>query len=271
MRWQVLIGVLLLTVPPACDAEMSGGSLTGGRMADYYAHVLAAQHFNDTSDPPCQDGEDDTPPNVLATVIVGGGGLDCNRTASPDPAEGAQYAYLGGVATGLTSVVYKDVFEDITSGPVVYEDYFQVIVDGEDVDTNFIWAFHVAGHSTWPWLYMKSADDQFALRCDTDTWSYSPNNTYDGTWQKRKVEWHLTGGPGDCDFDPPAPDCAGCGCLYIDDVQVAQCNATAEMVGVSGLGVTALAGVLDAGVDRWALCDELPPDGTSCGDSPTFP
>lgn len=233
------------------------GPVSARRSICTSSSILAAQHFNSTGSSECKTGEDTTSPNVLATTVVGGN-TDCDRTATPAPAEGAQYLYLPG---GLSSVVYDNLFTDQTTGTTTISFDLQVITDLEVGADSFIGGVRVAGHTGWPIYYLDNAKDRFRLTCETGNDNYSADNTYTvGTWHEIRLEWYWTGGPGVC-TGSLTNACTDCGCLFVDNVQVTQCEASAASSGIDGTGFSAAANAYNLAVDDFSICSGRPPFG----------
>jgi hypothetical protein len=63
------------------------------------------------------------------------------------------------------------------------------------------------------------------------------------------------------------PGCEECGCLWINGTEIGNCDSDdGDNLDPDGI-YFGTGTALDQGVANWAVCDEIPPAGTYCGDS----
>jgi hypothetical protein len=230
-----------------------------------FADVAAGQHNNDTSGNNCltSEGEDETSPWVAGTSDAGA--PVCDETASP-LMEGAQYLHLKGIGdSASTSVIYDNLFPDVTGGAIILEFDMNVTAEASGA-SHFIMRYRQGGGFARPFVLLQETPNKLQFYCGTGGASSaiaSPGYVV-GTPQRVKLEFYITGGPGDCiGLDP---NCSDCGCLWIDGVHKGSCDSPSNNGYPDGIYYNVPADEYDIGWDAWHFCLETPPPGTRCGD-----
>jgi hypothetical protein len=235
-----------------------------------FANVLAGQHFN-TNGASCTSGEDTTSPWINATGI--GGSPSCNYTNDTPPyqlMEDDEYAFLD--STGWQALLYDSIIPDVT-GLLVVEWNLNVITEPGASAVHF--RATDGGGNVHPYIWLRKAGPHYIrLYCSGD-----PTNIYDtcvdcftlGEPLTLRLEWHEANvAEKGCTGIPS--DCADCGCLYKNGVQIAECDGDDDGYLIDGFDFAAV-NAFKIGLDAWHACDELPPEDTRCGDGLglTFP
>lgn len=233
--------------------------------SENFAEILGGNHWNTTSVASNCSDEDATGVNIPASAQVGT--VECNRSASPAPAEGAEYAYLTGLDLGNDWFEWSAAWAALTAGARVYEwDMLMNVEDSPpDGSTNF-WYASDGGVASFPALFVDPTNDNYTLRCsagvnDTTTATYTV-----GTWLEMKVIWYHTGGPIGAGDEECATDGSACAILYMDGTPAAKCDGALGADEPDGMAFFTSVDVADMGFDRTYACSSLPPAGTRCGD-----
>jgi hypothetical protein len=258
MRTLAIIAVLVALAWPILGQEYIHQFAPRGE----FANVLAGQHYNDTSNPnSCLDqatSEDQTPPWVVGSIE--NGLLDCNY--STDPHEGSEMLLLNSTAPGFQIVRYDSAWPDVSSGPLVWEWSWNIV--SEVGQPGIVWRASQGGNGWWPYIWLRASDNAVRFYCDVGTYTSGSYYTLD-TVVVAKVVWYVTNGANDI-CTGLTPSCIDCGCLLFDGVEMGTgCEAPTSVGYLDGFSMTG-AGQFKQEIDAWHVCDEIPPDGTRCGD-----
>ena len=231
-----------------------------GEVAPSFANVLAGQHWNDTGTD-CSTDESEESPNVLPDLFSTN--ADCNASAVAGY-EGTEYVLLPGDTSGaFERVRFDEKFTPVTSGPLITDWMFYVSSWGSATSGAVYQTLYGTGNSTYPIISLRKSPQNINLNCGgTVDWSSATYSLL--TWHNFRLEWHVTDGPGNCiDLDA---NCEECGCIYLDGVQIAECDGSGSVPSSGGQWLAPTGDSFDILIDRTYWCNELPGDGLLCGD-----
>lgn len=282
MSFISFLGVLLFALSASAQTIGYRPHQSVEQVAPGYV-ILGGNAWNRTSSNDCDTSENNDFPSVVPSVNEGDGtGVTCDNTASPspepDPIAGttSQYLQLLGYTTPPVGNFYAVSFQDLTTaggtGTYVFDGYIR-ISNFATTGTSFLRSTETGANWTFPQMWGSGAK-KWVMYCTNPDSSFSTPAWVLNTWYKYRIEWNETGGKGNCTGVNHGPiamadDCVQCGCLFIDDVEVASCTNTTGTPTVVPRGFEVQAFKTTNVDNQWDnnfMCKGNVPPGKLCGD-----
>ncbi len=233
-----------------------------------YANILAGQDFDTTNAGGCTVDESGVAPNVIPSGSFGA--PDCNATGIVGAESMQMDASTDGVDTGVR---WNQWHAPHSSGVIVWGFNVRLLVD-DAISRNlpFFRAQRTTSLVDYPLIYVLDTNpDVWRIACSSGASGTSVETVALDTDYAVEVEWYPGDGSGPGSCTGLTPGCTWCGCLRIDGVQVAECDSGTAGSPPTGVYARPTADSYDMRLDNLFVCDEIPPTGTVCGDSDSFP